>query len=215
MKDIRNFIEPITPLIFKDKIHIIYVPHEQYVVYSLNDIVIYAIYDKIVQNIDMNIIPAIAITTAKIEEKDYLIAWFDNNALKTQNIHEIYQTYIGILTDKEKCQEIVFLDEITDISNYFYQKSKEPIEEIIIKNLIKNDVAMLDRLSLNLYSDYKLTIPPEMKSIDQTNIRIALFEISKFGGNTVIPFVWCEKSNLNYIIKEEKLNDSSHYQTFS
>ena len=160
---------------------------------------------------------------------DYLIAWFDNTRDSGLDYKESSEAFIGIAKEVVSDIETHYLEKYNDVDDYVYLKSVRPLKKVKIEKLIKDNVLLLDKVPLQRiedikegfyrreYPDAKLNLEFEKKNQDKisiphkiqpqkdndwSNIRIAMFDLQKFGGRDVYPFVWIERSEIK--IKGEK-----------
>ena len=158
---------------------------------------------------------------------DYLIAWFDNARDNGFSYAGYTEGYIGIANKEINEADIEFLEKYHDVDSYSYLKSINPLENSRIKQIIEKKVIVLDKVPLENITDvdskyyrrrypngvldiqhekanqHKISIPHKIQPLSQnnwSNIRIAKIDLSKFGGNTVYPFAWLQKTT---IIKKE------------
>jgi hypothetical protein len=156
------------------------------------------------------------------ESTDYLIAWFDDTR-DDFDFAENLTAFVGIAINGLDYDDIEFIEKFNDVDDYFYLKSTVPLEKAKIVQMIKDKVVVLDKIPLQKVTDFeqkfyhrkfsggeldleyekenqhKIAIPNWIKrkeTDDWSNIRFAKFELERFGGHSVYPFVWIQKTKL-------------------
>jgi hypothetical protein len=222
MRDIRELVPCMTPLMFKEKVRLLYVEDESYVAYSL--------FGKNFSHISSNsetyeifsyILPASIQTDEKIGKSDFLIAWFDSQRDKRIDFTQYTECHIGIATKDISDEEIDFMEKFYEVDGYVYLKSVKPYNLTKYQDLIRNKTIIWDKVPLLKMSQIndkfyrreykdgkvlierlqpgKISIPHKIQpksANDWSNIRYCMFELHRFGGNSVYPFAWLQRTTL-------------------
>ena len=224
MKDIREIVPSMTPLMFKDNVRLLHVSDETYVAFSLTGRYMSpkSTNDNIYQ-IFTYIMPTSIITAEKIGKSDFLIAWFDRQRDRRIDYAIHTHCYIGIANKDISDEEINFIEKFYEIDDYIYLKSEKPINTKKYQDIVRNKVLTIDKVPLlkmtdinekfysREYKDGKVIIeslqpdkisiphkierrlPNKPKSADDySHIRYAMFDLQRFGGNSVYPFAWLQ-----------------------
>jgi len=222
MKDIRTLVPEFTPLEFKDKFSLLYVG-DQYIGVSFNIMSALSNYEdnttlKNTYSILTDFIPATAITVERIGSADFLIGWFDLN-----DFSEFTVAHVGIAVNGLEVADFEYLEKYIEVDDYKYLKSIQPVSTARLTEIIKDKVTLLDSAPIEKMTDIsssyyrrsyhgngvdkeierlnkdKIAIPYKIQPIkqnDYSNIRFAKINMQIFGGNSVIPFVWLQRTKL-------------------
>jgi len=178
--------------------------------------------NKETYTISSDFVPASAITVDKVGDNgktsDYLIGWFN-----LSDFSDFSVANIGVALNGLDNEDIEYLEKYIDVDAYSYLKSIQPIPTAKLQEIIKDKVTLIKSVPLEKLADldslyyrrkykdnvlntehekanqHKIAIPHKIQPIkenDWSNIRIAKIDMQVFGGNSVIPFVWLQRTKL-------------------